>query len=453
MSRWFHLTLLSSCLYANAGAVCTLAGSLAWVLLNLVWLDAAAAPWVMAVTAVVLFSSTAFAMAFMRQNYNILGWMWFPLALYAVLTGQWVLAALAWVAASMASITVVFVAVPLMIVHALNVGRYEALLVLVPALLKLALHAVPMLPAGATRAATVNMAKMIGMTLAGVRYKRASMRLGLSKCVLHLHLRHRLRAALVGAFGASVATRSAGALRDEPGRGALRRRAVRHRDVRSVFAAHLMVSTPSIVELAALSIVANPMPIILGLCALERDRSLVRVQTRRPFDHTHLQAGLAQFIEGVPAGSTILVAFDDPRGEYERIFDGQRTLLDLPQFIAGSRSIHLFPDWHAVAETNFEGGPDFWGRSPQAVLDNSRRWRATHVIVGQSGTRQATSIQRGHSKGSRRSRCSTGASGSMHSKARSCGGRTSRRVGTCSRRRPGPRTEAMKREIRRRTGA
>ncbi len=151
----------------------------------------------------------------------------------------------------------------------------------------------------------------------------------------------------------------------------------------SVFAAHLMVSTPSIVELAALSIVANPMPIILGLCALERDRSLVRVQTRRPFDHTHLQAGLAQFIEGVPAGSTILVAFDDPRGEYERIFDGQRTLLDLPQFIAGSRSIHLFPDWHAVAETNFEGGPDFWGRSPQAVLDNSRRWRTTHVIVYQ----------------------------------------------------------------------
>jgi hypothetical protein len=133
--------------------------------------------------------------------------------------------------------------------------------------------------------------------------------------------------------------------------------------------------------LAAFVIVANPMPVFLGLCSFERDRTLVRTQTRRPFDHTRLQAGLDAFLRDVPAGSRILFAFSDPKGIYEQIFDGYRTLLELPQLVAASRGVHWFPDWHAVAETNYDGAPDFWGRSVEAVVHNARAWRATHVIV------------------------------------------------------------------------
>lgn len=383
LSRWFHLTSLSSCLYANAGAVCTLAGSLAWVLLNLAWLDAADAHWVLAVTAVLLFSATAFAMAFTRQNYNILGWLWFPLALYAVLTGHWALAALAWVAASMASITVVFAALPLMIVHALGAGRHEPLLTLVPALLKLTLHLAPLVSAGGARAATTNMAKMIGLTSAGVRYKRRSM--GLRPFTAYFLLLYALGCAMLW-YGRSAPVLPLAAL----ALFAINQVAARFADEQSVilmfvsvFAAQLLMSPPSMVDLAALSIVANPLPVFLGLCSFERDRTLVRVQAREPFDHSRLQEGLARFLEPVPVGARILWAFDDPQDEYERVFDGYRTLLELPQFVAASRGVHLFPDWHAVAETNYQGAPGFWGRSTQSVLDNARLWQATHVIVYQ----------------------------------------------------------------------
>ncbi len=381
LSRWFHLSLLSSCLYANAGAVSTLAGTLAWVLLHLVWLDAAASSWVVGVAVVFLFSSTAFAMAFRRQNYNILGWMWLPLALYAVLTAQWALAALAWLAASMASITVIFAALPLMIAYALSVGRWEPLLALLPALLKLTLHLEPLLSGGSVHAALANMAKMIGLTSTGVRYKRRSMRL--RPFSAYFIVIYAIGCGMLW-FDRSMPILPLAALV----LFAVNQVLVRFADEQSVivlfasvFAAHLMVSPPSVIGLVALSIVVNPMPVFLGLCSFELDHTVVRTQTRRPFDHTRMQAALEKFFESVPAAARVFMAFDDPLGEYEKIFDGYRTLLDLPQFVAAGRGVHLFPDWYAVAETNYEGAPNCWGRAVESVLDNARRWQATHVIV------------------------------------------------------------------------
>ena len=55
----------------------------------------------------------------------------------------------------------------------------------------------------------------------------------------------------------------------------------------------------------------------------------------------------------------------------------------IPIFIAASRGIHLFPDWYAVAETNYLDAPSCWGRTPESVLDNLRRWNAEYAIVYQ----------------------------------------------------------------------
>jgi hypothetical protein len=383
LSRWFHLTLVSSCLYSNAGAVSTLAGTLAWVTVQFVWLDAAAPLWVVGVGLVFLFSSTAFAMAFTRQNYNILGWMWLPLALYAVLTGCWALAAMAWLAASMASVTVIFAALPLMVVYAVSAHLYEPLFALMPAMLKLMFHLGPLISGGGLRPALANMAKMIGMTSVGVRYKRRSMRLRPFNA--YFIVVYAVGCGLLW-YDRSLPVLPLAAL----ALFSVNQVLVRFADEQSVivmfvsvFAAQLMAFPPSVIALVAMSIVANPLPVFLGLCSFERDGTLVRTQTRRPFDHTRLQAGLDEFFSAVPSAARIFMAFDDPKGEYENIFDGYRTLLNLPQFVAASRGVHLFPDWYAVAETNYENAPSCWGRSEQGVLDNSRMWRATHVIVYQ----------------------------------------------------------------------
>ncbi len=381
LSRWFHLTLLSSCLYANAGAVTTLLGTLAWVALHLVWLDGGAAGWTLATAAVLWASSTAYAMAFTRQNYNILGWMWLPLALHGALTGQWTLASLAWLAASLSSITAIFTAVPLMAVLAWHIGSALPLLGLVPALVKVAAHLLPLMSGGGLRPALLNVAKMIGMTGAGVRYKRQSMRP--RPFTVYFIVIYAVGCALLWADrGPRALPLAALAL------VAINQLLLRFADEQSVivmfisvFAAELLASAPSVLALAGFWVVANPLPVFLGLCSPQRDRSIVRVQVRSPYDHSRLQAGLERFLRDVPAGQRVLFAFGDPGGVYENVFDGYRGLLELPLFVAATRGVHLFPDWYAVAETNYQGAPEFWGRSVGQVRALAASWRAQHVIV------------------------------------------------------------------------
>lgn len=381
LSRWFHLSMLSSCLYANAGAVCTLLGTLAWTASHAVWFDAAPAYWVTVVMVLVLCSSTAFAMAFTRQNYNILGWLWLPVALFGVFHGQYGLSALAWLAASLASVTVIAAAVPLMIVQAWSAGTPEPLFSLLPALLKVALHLVPAGPHAETRRSLGVMGRVIGVVSRGTRYRRTSKRLRPFSTYFVL-----------------IYTAGCGLLAWEHGLPLLPLVALalflvnqvwlRFADEQSVilmfvsvFAAHALLAPPSLLTLLALVVVLNPLPVFLGLCDFERQGSLVRVQMQCPFDHEPLQKAMQAFFAPVLAGQRILFAFDDPDDVYENVFDGYRTLLELPLFVCAEQEVHLFPDWHAVAETNYPGSPNFWGRAPDKVLENARHWHAGHVVV------------------------------------------------------------------------
>lgn len=391
LRRWFHLSLLSSCLYANAGAATTVIGTIAWAAAHLVWLDSVAWVWGCAVTAVLLFSSTAFAMAFVRQNYNILGWMWLPLALYAISTAQWALAALVWLAASMASITVIFAALPLMFVLSAVTGQWECIFSLLPALAKLLLHFVSMLRGEGAQSPILDIAKVIGLTKAGVRYKRTSMRLGMVNTYLIVIYSIACGMIWLGQAAVPYLLLVAASL------FVLNQRLIRFADDQSVIllfvticGATVLQGAPSVLSFLGMLLAANPLPLSLGLTSTEREGSLIRVPSLSPFNHEQIYAAISRFFEQVPKSAKVYIAFEDPEGVYERIFDGYRNLLELPLFVAAERGIHMFPDWHAVSETNYEGAPVCWGRTPEAVLDNVRRWQAGYVVVYQdAGTELA----------------------------------------------------------------
>jgi hypothetical protein len=393
LSSWFHLTLLSSWFYAGAGAVTTLLGALVWVLLHLVWLDMVAWEWGVVITAILLFSSTSFAMAFARQNYNILGWMWLPLALYAVLNGQWALAALAWLVASLASITVVFAALPLMLIYSICVGQWEGVLSMLPAILKLGFHLVPMLYGGGIKTGLLGIGKMIGLTSVGVRYRRTSMRLGMVN--LYLIATYAIACGLMWWGQKTLPILPLTAL----GMFVINQRLIRFADDQSViilfitvFSAALLSSPRSWISLMGLLLAANTLPAFLGLVSAKLNQTLVRVPSFRPYDHEPILSGIEKFLMDVPKGSRIYFAFNDPAGVYERIFDGYRNLLELPLFVAATRDIHLFPDWYAVAETNYQGAPNCWGRTPEKVLENAVSWGARYVVIYQDSATELAAV-------------------------------------------------------------
>ena len=384
ISGWFHLSNFSSYIYSNAGAVTTLVGVFVWGVSHTSWVISSDPAWVVLITLTLLFSSTGYAMAFSRQNYNILGWVWLPTALFASINSIWLLAVVAWIGASLGSITAVILGLPIIFVLALESGKFEAIFAVFPALFILSLHLRPLLANQADHfsSSVLNIAKLIGAHSRGVRYKRHSM----SFTVTNIYF------LFVYVVSVLILYFSSGKLPLLPITALLilliNQRFFRVADDQSVIllfvsvmGAYLLAQKPDAWAYLALWVAASPLPCFLGIASINLREGLTNIVCHGPFDHSQLEENWNQFFSQVPVGSRIYFAFNDPGDQYERIFDGYRAMIELPLFVASKRKVHLFPDWHAVSETNYTTAPNCWGRDVSDVLGNLDRWKAKYAII------------------------------------------------------------------------
>lgn len=384
LSRWFHLSNFSSYIYSHAAAVTTLVGTLIWSLAHIAWISASDAVWVTTITLILLFSTTSYAMAFSRQNYNILGWMWLPLAFVGTLNEFWLLAGIAWSAAALGSITSIILSFPVIVAYAIWNEAPEALLSIIPAIFLLALHLRPLLMHDREHLldSIINIAKLIGANSKEVRYKRRSMRLS----VTNLYF---LILYVVSVVILSISTDQ---LPIMPIVAVIifliNQRFLRIADDQSVIllfvtvvGAYVLNQAPNAWSLFALWLAASPLPWFLAIAGLKPVQGLTNIVCHPPFDHFEIEKRWEDFFSSVPSGSKVCLAFDDPQGHYEKLFDGYRVIIELPLYVASKKKIHLFPDWHAVGETNYIGAPECWGRGVQEVLSNLNRWHAGYAVI------------------------------------------------------------------------
>ena len=383
ISRWFHLSTLSSCLYANAGATTTLLGTMVWVFSHLIWLnDEINLFWVLSIIITLFFSSTAYAMAFTQQNYNILGWMFLPLALFLVLNQYYALAAVVWFAASLASITVIFLSLPLMSCFALSTGDYEVLWLMLPAVIKIFFHFLPILNSSGFRT-VINIAKLIGFTQREVRYKRHSMKwtifnlyftaLYFTVCLLLWWLTDQLPLLPVVALSLFVVNQLFLRVADEPSMIML---------FISTLVVQILLAPPGIIEWVIFWLAVSPIPVFLGLAKnKEKKSNVTSIDCHPPFDHSEIEAGFEGFFSKVKSGSQILFAFKDPGNIYEQIFDGYRFTIEVPLYVAAKKGIHLFPDWYTVGDTNYHGARNCWGNKLSDVIELIKDWNIDYIVI------------------------------------------------------------------------
>ncbi len=385
LRNWFHLSLPASYIYSNAGAVTTLSCTLVWVLSNFIWLFKVNLLWVFAVTSVLFLSTTAYAMAFARQNYQILGWMWIPSALYLTNNGDLVLANIAWIGAGLfGGITPILCAIPIITVLALLNKDISLLFVLLPAFALVSLRFSPFISTGDVVQALSKIAKMIGLSRRKVRYEYETKCFGISN--LYFFSLYTIVATLMSwSQGEIVVLPFLGSLLFLVNQCFLRVADEQSIIVvaASLFAFTAMHHTPNLLMLLFFFLAVNPLPIFLSIHNPEISYEPVRVLVNPPFDHTKLEAGFEMFIKDVAAGERILFAFNDPMRKWDNIFDGYRVVHELHLYVAAKKGIHLFPDWWAVGETNYDGAPQCWGRSLNEVVDNCTRWHANYAIVYQ----------------------------------------------------------------------
>lgn len=389
LSNLWHYSLPSLYLYWKAGAVVLLLGMFAWWAGHLVWLDKAGTNpvWIMAVLTLALFSTTFYFQTFVGQNYNVLGWLFMPVGLYAWSTGNWALAALAWLGASLASFTVVVLTGWLAIFYCFQVWSLFPLLTLIPAGLKLFTHFLPSFKSASIIESLSRIAKAIGMTRNNTKYVRqAMMRFDLGRIYLLLLYTQFL---MVISIMARIPILVLGSIII----WIVNCRFVRFADDESLqiliftTASAAVIQSPGANWLSLLSywLLASPLPRSLGF---PLPRRLATVPEFKPFDIRILLSYMERFLKPVQPGERVLMGFNDPQGEYEQIFDGYRLLLEAPLYIASAKGFHFMPDWWGVFQLNYEGAPDFWGREVDEVEKQRKAWKAEYLVVYQtSGNR------------------------------------------------------------------
>ncbi len=377
LSGWWHLSSLASYFYSYAGAVTTLVGTLFLVFSQLIWVEVVNWQWVLTVIAVTFFSSTAIMTAFHSQNYQILSWMFLPVVLYAIANNNILMAGIAFFAAGIFGLTFLFISVPLVFGQAFITGNHLMILLLLPPFLIKLINFIPVLKTTGINESISTIGKLVGFVHTNVNYKRTSMKIGLHH--IYFLVLYSIAPLLIWFVSKEAPILLLIAYCMFLGNQLF----IRIADDQSVILVYFVITAfevisrePNLFSLLALLITANPRPAYLVTGKGNK------VKHYTPFDIEPILKEMRKFL-AVPENTNVLFAFNDPQNQYEKIFDGYRIIIEAPLLAATEKKIHLFPDWWAVAETNYVGAPKIWGRDIETVKANLNLWNTNYVVIYQ----------------------------------------------------------------------
>ncbi|MFH1320665.1 MAG: hypothetical protein ABII90_08435 [Bacteroidota bacterium] len=388
MARWFYYSIPSLYAYWKAPNITVLAGMFVWLFSHLVWLNSMESSWIWIciVIAAALISTNFYANTFRFQNYNVLGWMFFPAIIWAIFLKNWIIVSVLLFLASYGSFTVVFITNILLLVLSIIEFSFFPLLAAIPATVKLLTHFYPFIAVGGAKETIISVAKAIGITRKKTKYKRKrkGRKLGLLE-IYHLLLNIQfilfcyflfddIPILLLIGFGIYIVNAIF----------------MRFADEQSIYimmlslATAYLLSNKSFLLLGSYWLMSSPLPLLIGFDVYKNVLDVV--PEMGPFPVKKLILNMEKVLEPIKHGQKILMAFNDPNGIYENIFDGYRHLIELPNYISTIKEIHLLPDWWGVLDLNYEGAPQIWGRDVESVKKNMKYWKADYVIIYQENS-------------------------------------------------------------------
>ena len=380
LKMFWHLSNFSSYFYSHAGAISILIGTFIMVLSHLFWLQEGNLFWVLIVTGILFFSSTSYLMAFALQNYQILSWMLLPITFYGLINGYYVVAAAFLLISSSLGITAFIFSFFSIGIFVAQSGTYAQIFIIIPACIMVIIKLVFIFYDGDIWNSFLMIGKLIGLIKKDVQYKRKSMKIGLFN--LYFMVLYGIGIVLLWYFGEKLPVFPITAFFIF----IINQTFMRVADHESVITFFLIMTGLEVMQmpynwliLCPLVLICNPLP---GLLGSGKNFLATLPSVYSPFDSEPLLRKIRFFLD-LPKKSKVFFAFNSPNGVYENIFDGYRHLLEAAFLVGTEQEIHLFPDWYAVAQTNYPEAPSIWGRNPESVKQNMNRWNADYVIIYQ----------------------------------------------------------------------
>jgi len=385
LGNWWFTSLTSTYLYWRIGAMLPLLSMFAWLVMHFLWLGQANIEVGFFYLTIMLafVSSYFYGGAFVFLNYNALGWVFMPLGLFGLITQNYWIAGMAWLAASLGSFTVVFIAGCLSLVVAVFNQTLWPLTAILPAVIKLATH---FLFVENFKESLLRVASAIGVLSKKSVVKYTRPKGGHLFSIESLYF-----TATWGAYSALLYSdghlEMAMLCLTVQCLWIVNARISRFADHQSIYMAMFSVAMaalilqPSILLCVLFLIAASPIPVLIGVG--DGNRNLLNPKSFFPFHVSPLIERTNELFFNVPKDSRVLLALDNPNGQYYKIFDGYRANYEVAFYSGNLNCILVFPDWWAVFENNSTDSPEFWGREPVEVLENLNRWDAGYVLIYQ----------------------------------------------------------------------
>jgi hypothetical protein len=364
ISEFFHITRLSTYIYAHFGGALTLLLSLFcwWLGLWLFTGQLYSTTFLLQVFIMVLvLTSTLFYFSMVDGlAYSAAGWSLLPFAMYGILSQNWLLALLCLFGISLTSFTVTFFAACVCVVLAIASFSLTPILVFIPAGVKILFHFRKLIP---------NLKSTLGITAEGIGMTkkgkaRRGLRFGLGggyhlgllllftvsfiifkkqSSTLYLELVALLFLAIV----LYVINKKFSRFADD--------------DSLWLFSGTMIViaalSVDNYLILIPLTIAINPHPIFLAFAGECYGNRLTMVPKRYPFDTEPLLEITSKFFSNLPDNCRLIELHEYRDDDYSTVFKGLRPIHELVLYAANRRGINLVPDFYAIFDSWSKGFP------------------------------------------------------------------------------------------------
>lgn len=377
LARCFNYSLVSLFTYWKFPALTVFLGMFLWLFSFIFFPDKGL--FFYCSLGLVSISSLFFTNTFRAQNYNVIGWMFLPIALIGIYESNVVLIIISLTLSSFGSFTVVVLGNILCVAWGLFYQEWQILFCGIPAAIKLAFHFYPFLKLKSEDSKKIlfKVIKAIGAT-DKVRYQRVKAKsLDLIKIYLILlDIQFLIGIYLVTGkidilYSSVLVIYIINSVK------------VRFADDQSMHMLKLSVSAVTVLYISNFFILPffwiliSPLPLLIGYFQM---KVLDILPISEPINTHDLEDSIDVFIDKIKPGSKVLLAFEDPGNVYEKVFNGFRNHIEAPIYRAMLKNVHFFPDWWAVFELNYEGATEIWGTETLQIVQNMKKWDCDYVI-------------------------------------------------------------------------
>jgi hypothetical protein len=378
--KWFHVTPFSLRLQSSFGTTFIMFFAMCfWLLSWIILYQDNSSLWL--ILGVVFFSTLFFAVFIEIQNYNILGWMLFPIFLTYLVSGDYLTLSLVLFLIALSSFTAFIIAGILVTASSIYTLDYYILFTLIPAGIKWIIPIIYSLKSGAL----MNIFAGIGGH-DKVKYSRKKDKSFSVQKVYALGLVIQFLCVYLLENSFSIFTLL---LIIVICLFVINEFIMRFADNQSFYILYLSVSVISLLTIDTinnilfLSYVLSIYP-IYGLIRNVKPRgdSFIAPSARNPYNIKNTIIGLEKLFEAIPKNSKLIMAYKNPKGQYSNIFNGYRIFNEPIHFAATINNISYFPTWYTVFENNKEDSKeDFWINDCQSAINYMHKNCIDYLLV------------------------------------------------------------------------